>query len=219
MVDGGRRGPSQERGVVVDRIVAVARASFAEHGWAGTSLRAVARDAQVDPRLVSYYFRTKSTLLEACLRPPSGYLERIAVVAGSPLPQRGAALVRVLLTAWNDPLMAGVLRSIILTAAHEPVARHRLGQIFRDSMIGAVARELDDDERELRAGLVASQLVGLALTRYVWRLPPMADLADDAVVALIGPTIRNYLTGPLATSVDEESTEGARLLRDPTGSA
>ncbi|WP_395728667.1 TetR family transcriptional regulator [Nakamurella sp.] len=199
--------------------MALARASFAEHGWAGTSLRAVARDAQVDPRLVSYYFRTKSALLEACLQPPPGYLERIAAVAGSPLPQRGAALVRVLLTAWNDPHMAAVLRSIILTAAHEPIARDRLAQVFRDSMIGAVARSLDDDERELRAGLVASQLVGLALTRYVWRLQPMADLPDDAVVTLIGPTIGNYLTGPLAASVDDGSTTGARPLREPTGSA
>jgi len=200
----------------MDRIVTVARASFAEHGWAGTSLRAVARDAQVDSRLVSYYFRTKSALLEACLRPPAGYLERIALVASSPLPQRGAALVRVLLAAWNDPHMAGVLRSIVLTAAHEPVALERLGQVFRESMIGAVARSLDDDERELRAGLVASQLVGLAMTRYVWRLPPIADLPDDMVVALIGPTIRNYLIGGLTHSVDEESTEGARPLRDPT---
>lgn len=203
MTDGGRRGPSHERGVVMDRIVAVARGSFAEHGWAGTSLRAVARDAQVDPRLVSYYFRTKSALLEACVQPPPGYLERIAVVAGSPLAQRGPALVRVLLAAWNDPHMAGVLRSIILTAAHEPIARDRLAQIFRESMIGAVARSLDDDERELRAGLVAGQLVGLAMTRYVWRLPPMADLPDDAVVALIGPAIQNYLTGPLARSADD----------------
>ena len=202
MTDGGRRGPSQERGVLVERIVTVARASFAEHGWAGTSLRAVARDAQVDPRLVSYYFRTKSALLEACLRPPPGYLERIAVVAGSALPQRGAALVRVLLAAWTDPDMAGVLRSIILTAAHEPNALERLRQVFRDSMIGAVARALGDDERELRAGLVASQLVGLAMTRYVWRLAPMADLPDDAVVALVGPTVQSYLTGPLAASVD-----------------
>lgn len=219
MVDGGRRGPSQERGVVVDRIVAVARASFAEHGWAGTSLRAVARDAQVDPRLVSYYFRSKSALLEASLRPPPGYLERIAVVAGSPLPQRGAALVRVLLTAWNDPHMAGVLRSIILTAAHEPVALERLSQVFRESMIGAVARALDDDERQLRAGLVASQLVGLALTRYVWRLPPIADLPDDAVVALIGPSIQNYLTGRLTMPGDDGSATGDRPLRDATGSA
>ncbi len=199
MADGGRRGPSRERGVVVDRIVAVARASFAENGWAGTSLRAVAREAQVDPRLVSYYFRTKADLLEACLRPPPGYLERIALVADSPLPTRGAALVRSLLDAWNDPAMARVLRSIILTAAHEPVARDRLGDVFRESMIGAVARSLDDDERLLRAGLVASQLVGLAMTRYVWRLAPVADLPDEAVVRLIAPTVQRYLIGGLGS--------------------
>lgn len=197
MSTSGRRGPSQERGVLMDRIVGSARESFAEHGWAGTTLRAVARDAGVDPRLVSYYFRDKSALLQACLEPPPGYLERIAAIAASPLPQRGSALVRTLLSAWNSPATAGVLRSIVLTAAHEPVARDRLGFIFRESMIGAVARELDDDERLLRAGLVASQLVGLAMTRYLWRLQPIAGLPDEVVVALIGPTVQAYLDGPL----------------------
>ncbi|ACV78123.1 TetR/AcrR family transcriptional regulator [Nakamurella multipartita] len=197
MSTAGRRGPSQERGVLLDRIVTVARASFAEHGWAGTTLRAVAREAGVDSRLVSYYFRDKTALLQACLQPPPGYLERIAVVAASPLPQRGSALVQTLLDAWNDPATAAVLRSIILTAAHEPVALDRLGLIFRESMIGVVARELDDDERLLRAGLVASQLVGLAMTRYLWRLQPIADLPDDAVVRLIGPAVAAFLVGPL----------------------
>lgn len=193
----GRRGPAEDRGVLMERIVAVARASFAEHGWAGTSLRGVARDAGVDARLVSYYFRDKSGLLQACLRPPPGYLERIAAVAQTPLRRRGAALVETLLTAWNLPSSAEVLRSIILTAAHEPVALERLRVVFRDHMIGAVARSLADDERLVRAGLVASQLVGLSVTRYIWRLEPLAGLPDDDVVRLIGPTIQRYLVGPL----------------------
>ncbi len=197
MPDAARRGPSLDRGVLVARIVAVARASFAENGWAGTTLRAVARDSGVDSRLVSYYFKDKSALLQACLQPPPGYLERIRVVTHTPLRRRGAALVQTLLTSWNDPPTATVLRSIILTAAHEPVARQRLQDVFRTGMIGAVADSLDDDDRSKRAGLVASQLVGLAMTRYVWRLEPIAGLPDGEVVALIGPTIQRYLSGPL----------------------
>jgi AcrR family transcriptional regulator len=197
MADTGRRGPSEDRGVLMERIVTVARASFAEHGWAGTSMRAVARDAAVDSRLVTYYFKDKSALLQACLQPPPGYLEGIAAVMHTPLRRRGAALVLTLLTAWNNPPMATVLRSIILTASHEPVALQRLQQMFRNSMIGAVADSLDDDERLVRAGLVASQLVGLSMTRYVWRLEPIARLPDEDVVRLIGPTIQRYLNGRL----------------------
>ena len=205
MADAGRRGPSEDRGVVMDRIVHVARASFAENGWAGTSLRAVARDAGVDARLIAYYFTDKSALLEACLQPPPGYLEGIAAVLRTPLRRRGPALVRNLLAAWNNPPTAIVLRSIILTAAHEPVALERLQLVFRNSMIGAVAASLDDDERLVRGGLVASQLVGLSMTRYVWRLEPIRRLPDEDVISLIGPTIQRYLTGrlPNPTSVTE----------------
>ena len=190
---------------MVDRIVHVARASFAENGWAGTSLRAVARDAGVDPRLIAYYLTDKSALLEACLQPPPGYLEGIAAVVQTPLRRRGPALVRNMLAAWNDPPTAAVLRSIILTAAHEPIALERLQMVFRNSMIGAVAESLDDDERIVRGGLVASQLVGLSMTRYVWRLEPIRRLPDEDVVSLIGPTIQRYLTGrlPDSTSMSE----------------
>jgi len=197
MAHAGRRGPTEDRGVVMDRIVTVARASFAQNGWAGTSLRGVARDAGVDSRLVAYYFTDKSALLKMCLQPPTGYLQGIAEVLRTPLRRRGAALVRNLLTAWNDPPSATVLRSIILTAAHEPVALERLQRVFRNSMIGAVAASLDDDERLVRGGLVASQLVGLSMTRYVWRLEPIRSLPDEDVISLIGPSIQRYLTGRL----------------------
>lgn len=197
MPDGGRRGPTLERGVLMDRIVTVARVSFAEHGWAGTSMRAVARDADVDPRLVGYYFKDKSALLQACLQLPPGYLEGIAEVMQTPLCRRGSALVRTMLTAWNHPSTAAVLRSVILTAAHEPVALERLRLVFRNNMIGAVAESLDDDERVVRGGLVASQLVGLSMTRYVWQIEPMSSLPDEEVIGLIGPTIQRYLSSRL----------------------
>jgi tetracycline repressor-like protein len=110
-----RRGPREDRGVLAERILAHARASFAERGWAGTSMRAVARDADVDPRLVTYYFGTKGDLLEACLVPPPGSLEGVAAVAASPIAGRGEALARFMMGSWEHPERAAVSRSIILT--------------------------------------------------------------------------------------------------------
>lgn len=192
-----RRGPREDRGILAERILTRGRRSFAENGYAGTSLRGVARDAGVDARLVAYYFETKLGLLEACLVPPPDFLEAIARVSTTPLHDRGAALVRNQLRAWEDPDTAAVLRSIILIAAHEPRALDRLQMVFRGGMIGAVAASLTDEERLIRAGLVASQLVGLAMTRYVWRIEPLTTLPADDVVALIGPTVQRYLSGPL----------------------
>lgn len=193
----GKRGPRDERGVLSDKVLAAARTSFATNGFAGTSLRAVALAAGVDPALVSYYAGTKRDLLEAVLRPPVSYIERVAAAAATPTRTRGAALVRATVESWDDPATAEYLRSVILTAAHEPIAMNRLRDIFATHILHTVATSLDDDERELRAGLVSSHIVGMAMTRYVWKVGSMATLTSDEVVALLAPTIQRYLSGPL----------------------
>jgi AcrR family transcriptional regulator len=76
--------------------------------------------------LVNYYFKTKTGLLEAALVPPAGWIASLAEAAASPVRERGAALVRMFVGAWEDPATAEFLRSVILTAAHEPVALQRL---------------------------------------------------------------------------------------------
>lgn len=159
-------------------------------------MRSVARDAGVDARLIGYYFADKAALLEACLVPPPGFVERIREAARSPLPERGAALVRTMLAGWETPAIATVLRSIILTAAHEPIALERIRRVFRDGIISAVADSLPDDERVLRAGLVSSQMVGLAMTRYVWRIEPMASMPEQTVIDFLGHTVQRYLEAP-----------------------
>ncbi len=78
------------------------RSSFAELGYAGTTLRSVARQADVDPALVNYYFKTKSGLLEAALVPPEGWTTSLAEAAAAPIEERGAALVRTFIAAWED---------------------------------------------------------------------------------------------------------------------
>jgi Tetracyclin repressor-like, C-terminal domain len=102
-----------------------------------------------------------------------------------------------MLTQWETPGRAEVLRSIILTAAHEPTAMQRLRGVFADSLLAAVASHVDSDERTLRAGLIASQLIGVAMARYIWRIGALAELDRDQVIRYIAPTIQRYLTGRL----------------------
>ena len=95
-------GPRDERGVLAARIAAAARDEFAEHGWAGTTIRAVARTADVDPALVYHYFGSKEGLLDAATNPPQKWLENVAKVWTAPVDQLGAALITLLLGAWAD---------------------------------------------------------------------------------------------------------------------
>ena len=41
----------------------------------------------------------------------------------------------------------------------------------------------------------AAQLVGLVLLRHVVRLEPLASADDEALVALVAPTVQHYLRG------------------------
>ncbi|WP_433201659.1 TetR family transcriptional regulator [Nocardia sp. CA-107356] len=197
------RGPRGERGAQADRILAAARKSFAEQGYSGTSLRTVAKAADVDPTLVNYYFSNKMGLLKAALEPPEAFGEAIAEAAQVPLEQRGRAFVEAALRMWDDPATSEILRSIVLAASHEPFAMERLRAVFSTVVLQVVSASLPDDEAGLRADLVATQIVGLAMTRYVWAIDRIADMLTEQIVSLIGPTVQHYLTGPLGGDIPE----------------
>ena len=197
MKDQLQRGPHGQRGVLEERILQTARASFASNGYAGTSLRSVAFAAGVDPALLHYYFQNKHGLLEAALVPPVGFLEGIAKASVAPMLHRGRSLVEAMLSAWEHPETAEMLRSIILTAAHEPIAMQRLREVFATHILRAVEEHLPDDEKQLRVGMIASQLVGLAMTRYVWQVA-LVDLPPAQLVEMIAPTIQRYLSARLS---------------------
>jgi len=57
--------------------------------------------------------------------------------------------------------------------------------------------DLDPAEIPTRASLVASQIIGLAMMRYVIKLEPLASAAPDAVAAAIGPTLQRYISEPI----------------------
>jgi AcrR family transcriptional regulator len=192
------RGPREERGVVLARIERAARASFAENGWAGTSLRAIARDAGIDPALVHYYFSSKEALLDAVTEPPPEWLGSIAATTAIPLRERGEAIVRNVMSSWSQPDIRDFLVSILQTAAHEPRTHEKLRAFLSASLLPAVASRIGGEERLLRASLIGSQVIGLIMFRYVWRIEPLASLPEDEVVALIAPTIQRYLSGRLA---------------------
>jgi len=191
------RGPREDRGVLLARIVSAARASFAEHGWAGTTLRGVARAAAVDPALVHYYFGSKEELLEASTTPPPEWIESVQVALAAPMRRRGEAIVRNVVRVWNDPELADLWRSLVLTAAHEPRAREKVVAIVSGILIPAVAADLNPEERNLRASLAAAQVFGVIMMRYIWRIEPLASLPDDDVVALEAPLVQRHLTGRL----------------------
>jgi AcrR family transcriptional regulator len=188
-------GPREERGVLSARILAAARSEFAEHGWAGTTIRAVARAADVDPALVYHYFGSKEALLDAATAPPQRWPDAIAkTYAATPKAELGRQLLRLMLESWSDQEIGPTLQAIVLTAAHEPKTRDKLRTIV-EGLIGASTVATDEDDRLHRSGLIASQLLGLALMRYVWKIEPVASMTDEELLRAMAPNLQHYIDG------------------------
>jgi AcrR family transcriptional regulator len=190
-------GPRDERGVLAARIVAAARDEFAQHGWAGTTIRAVARTADVDPALVYHYFGSKEGLLDAATNPPQRWLDSVAKVWTTPIEHLGAALVQLLLASWADDEIGPTLRAILQTAAHEPATHEKLRRVVASSLMGVAQLGSNERDRLVRSGLISSQMMGFALMRYVWKIEPIASMTDDEVIAAITPNLQHYVDGDL----------------------
>ena len=194
-------GPRDERGVLAARILDQARAAFAEFGYAGTTIRAIARAADVDPALVHHYYGTKENLLDAATTPPQAFLEQIITAWQTPSAELGEQLVRQMLANWQNPDHSQVLRAVVQIAGNEPAIREKLRTIVERSMMGPSAQALSEDERLLRSSLIASQLMGLAFMRFIWKIEPLASMADDDVVSAVAPTIQRYLDGDVGPAL------------------
>ncbi|MCZ9346828.1 TetR family transcriptional regulator [Streptomyces sp. TRM76130] len=171
-------------------ILDAARERFAVDGYDRATIRAIARDARIDPSMVMRYYGSKENLFAAVVSVDLQLLD----VAAVPRDTVGVALVRHFLSLWgNNEVLTAVLRVGALSTA----GAERTRNIFRDQLLPAAQRICPDPEQApTRAALVASQLLGLALTRYILRIPPAVDLSEGEIVAWLGPTVQRYLTAP-----------------------
>lgn len=190
-------GPRDERGVLAARILAAARDAFAETGWAGTTIRAVARTAEVDPALVYHYFGSKEGLLDAATNPPQKWLENVARTWTVPVADLGRELVTLLMASWADDEVGPTLRAVLQTAAHEATTREKLRMIVERSLMGVSQLGVDERDRMIRSGLISSQMMGFALMRYVWKIEPVASMTEDEVLAAVAPNLQRYIDGDL----------------------
>ncbi len=109
----------------------------------------------------------------------------------------GERLVRMFLGVWDaTPGQAPMLALVRSAAAHEQAAA-LLREFITDAVLGPLARAAAPDRPQLRATLVASQMMGLAMARYVVRVDPLATADADTLAPLIGPSLQRYLTEQL----------------------
>jgi AcrR family transcriptional regulator len=185
----GTGGPRSEgtRRAILD----AARAMFAAQGYELTTIRAVAARAGVDASMVMRYFQSKAGLFTAAVTMDF----QVVDLASVPASRRGELLVRHFISRWEDPARDDELIAMLRTGVTSESVAAQLQGIVSHQLAGPIAA-LGDEQAAERGMLIAAQLLGVALCRYILRFEPLASLPVDDVVTAVAPSVQRYLTRP-----------------------
>jgi AcrR family transcriptional regulator len=191
---GRRPGGSGTR----DDILEAARKLFAERGYAGATIRAIAQEAGVDGALIHHFFASKEGVFEAAIQDTFSPAEMLPPVLEAGPEGMGERLVRTFLTKWEEPTTDLQLLAVMRSAVSNEEAAQLLRNFLTQELLGRIRQALKGEDAELRATLIGAHLVGVAFLRYVLAYGPIAQLPAESIVDLLSPTIQRYLTEPLA---------------------
>ncbi|MEU2614740.1 TetR family transcriptional regulator [Micromonospora sp. NPDC007271] len=179
-------------------ILDIARREISECGIAGVSIRSIARQAGVDPRLVRHYYGSKEQLLRQAVQVEDDPVELAEQLGRGSRRRIGRAVATALLAHWDNPRTATPYRArLSASLASEEVAALMRDEFVR-AFFGTLAKGVSPDRPELRAALAASQVVGLALCRYLVDGTELSSRSRDELARVMGRTIQHYLTADLA---------------------
>jgi AcrR family transcriptional regulator len=177
-------------------ILRATRQRLAAHGYDRTTIRAVAADAGIDPSMVMRYFGSKAQLFDAALDIDLR-LPDLSAVSPDELPRM---LVRLFLDRWESDPTGDALLVLLRSAVTNEHAAAQVRQIFATQVAPALTVAMGQDLAARVAGLIAAQLLGLGLTRYLLRLPAVTALTPDEIENVLTPAIRATLQpGPTSS--------------------
>lgn len=191
----GRSGRWRTGAESRQRILDAARALFREHGYGGTTVRAVAAEAGVDPAMVFYFFGTKQGLFAAAIEMSAKLPPAIETIFTGDLDSLGERLVRTLvenLDASDRTPLVTLTRSATTHDESETLLR----EFIEREITGRLAALVGTPDARWRAGMVNVQILGITVARYVARIEPIASAPIDELVARFGPLVQHCLTGP-----------------------
>lgn len=199
-----------------EAITQAAREQFSERGYRGTTLRSVGTAAGVDPRLVLHYFGSKQQLFAQSLElpvEPDQVIERIFTPGPGTVGTRAADMI---LDVLDDLDSQRALVAVIRAAASEPEAAALIRGILNERILGPLAANVGGSDPELRASLMGSQIVGLAMARHVVGLEPLASASREDLCTAIAPVFDHYLNGPVARGESDEPRNGQEPIGSPS---
>ncbi len=187
---GRRPGNSGTRTAIMQAALAL----FSRHGYDKVSLRAVAREADVDPALIHHYFDSKADLfsrsvLDGDLR-PAAILDRISA---GPVEEIGRRAVHEFVAAWQAPGARDRFTAMFRAAVNDEGARRPLVEFLNREIFVKLAQSQGHANAAVRANLAVSALLGLVMARDILEIPDLTTLKEDALADGLGAALQQYL--------------------------
>ena len=180
-----------------EAILTAARHQFADFGYDRATVRAIATEAGVDSRLVAHFFGTKEELFLSVVEPPFVAHQVFPNLLAGDQSEIGLRVARFIIGLLESEesrrLMTGMLRA----ASTEPKVIPLVREFLSIRLLGPLAESLGSDQPSLRASLLASQVVGLVMARYIIGVEPLTSENPDRVAEAIAPVLQHYLVDPL----------------------
>lgn len=176
-----------------DRLLTVAREIIEKKGYLGLSMRTAAAAAGVTPEVARRYYRNRDALFAAALRLPVDPAAAIPALVAPGLEGMGERLVRFTLDVLRDPQAREDLMSLARTGVTAGQAALGVQELLERGVIDRVAGAIGVPDARMRSALISSYLLGIAMTRYVVRLDPLASASDEEVIRMVAPVIQDLL--------------------------
>jgi AcrR family transcriptional regulator len=180
---------TEARGVVLD----AARSVFASRGYARTTMKGIAAAAGVAPEVVRRYYRNKGDLFSAAMRLPTDPRAAVPALLAPGLEGLGDRMVRFMLLTLDDPEVRADLLALLRAGGSAYSGSRSLQEFIEATVIDRVVSAMGVPDARMRASLISSTLIGVAVTRYLVRLEPLASASDDQVVRMVGPMIQRLV--------------------------
>lgn len=128
-----------------ERILEAARAEFAQRGYDKTSVRGIAKAADVDAALVHHYFGTKDEVFEAAVEMTLEPVQPAPAVvgAGASLDGVGERMARYFIEVWENPATRAQLLALFRSALTHEAAAKVLRTFVLRRVLERVAADLD----------------------------------------------------------------------------
>lgn len=147
--------------------------------------------------MISHFFGSKQELFVAVVELPFDPEPTFAALLADDADDVGARLAEFIVGILDDDRTRSMITGIMRAAASEEAAAAQIRELITARLLTPLARQVSADDPELRASMLASQVVGLTFARHVVGIPALQQADRERLVGYLSQVFDVYLRGPV----------------------